>query len=283
MFSLGRDLPASAFADVARVKAHLSAYLFETSGSASAWDTFLHCTVPSLQLQRLLLQLYRPFYHRFANYTRSWKPRIDAICGSRCQERNGHVEVSRYLSAAAALNLVQKAEESDGKRYRAIYLTRFDVLLWASVDLRRYCVGPEQGEVVYTGHCHPPFVTSHGPAGAPADFHFVLSSRHARGFASITQHFARFDFFLEWEEGRRYQAMNLPDRKNRLMTQFLQQVVGVRSVMHDHVVCARHESNLRKLRVGDPHNYARCCKTDERQGNCRHLPLRLPQPEQQLA
>jgi len=196
MFRLGRNLPASAFADVARVRLHFDAYLLEPSGGQEAWDTFIHSTVPSLEVQQLLLRVHRPLSHRFANYTHSWLPRISAICNPRCQARGGHVEVSRYLSAAAALGLVRKAEESHGRTYRAVYLTRLDVLLWAVVDLRTYCVGRNQGEVAYTDHCHPPHVTTHGAGGAPADYHFVLSSRHARAFANVTQHFARFDFFL---------------------------------------------------------------------------------------
>jgi len=279
LFRLGRDLPASAFADVARVQAHLRAYLFEPSGGATAWDTFLHSTVPSLDVQRTLLRLYRPLYHRFANYSLSWQPRIDAICKLECTARGGHVEVSRYLSAAAALRLVFRAEESSGKSYAAVYLTRFDVLLWANVDLRTYCLGPKRGDVAYTDHCHPPFQTSHGAGGAPADFHFVLSSRHARGFANITQHMAGFDFFLEWEAGYRGGLRSpdfLTDRKNRLMKQFLLQVVGARSVEHDHVVCARHEMNLRQLQFGDPYYYVKCCEMAEAPStNCRHYPPRL--------
>ena len=196
LFRLGRDLPESAFADVARVQTHLRAYLFEPSGGAAAWDTFFHSTVPSLAVQRALLRLHRPLYHRFSNYTLSWQPRIDAICNQGCKQRGGHVEVSRFLSAAAALRLMFRAEEANGRSYGAVYLTRFDVLLWANVDLRTYCLGRKRGDVVYTNHCHPPFQTSHGAGGAPADYHFVLSSRHARGFANITQHIARFDFFL---------------------------------------------------------------------------------------
>jgi hypothetical protein len=196
LFRLGRDLPESAFGDVARVQTHLRAYLFEPSGGASVWDTFLHSTVPSHAVQRTLLRLYRPLYHRFSNYTLSWQPRIDALCNGDCKKRGGHVEVSRWLSAAAALRLMFRAEETNGRSYGAVYLTRFDVLLWANVDLRTFCVGQKRGDVAYTNHCHPPFQTSHGAGGSPADFHFVLSSRHARGVANITQHIARFDFFL---------------------------------------------------------------------------------------
>ena len=272
LFRLGHDLPESAFGDVTRVHAHLRAYLLEPSGGEAAWDTFLHSTVPSHAVQRTLLRLYRPLAHRFSNYTLSWQPRIDALCDEDCKRRDGHVEVSRWLSAAAALRLVFRAEETtSGRSYAAVYLTRFDVLLWATIDLRTYCVGRARGDVVYTNHCHPPFQTSHGPGGAPADFHLVLSSHQARGVANVTHHLARFDFFLEW--GPEF-PRGLGDRRNRLLTQFLMQVGNARRVKPDHVVCARHETNLRKAVYGNPHQYAQCCATTEPRNNCRHYPPR---------
>jgi hypothetical protein len=59
------------------------------------------------------------------------------------------------------------------------------------------------------------------------------------------------------------------------VTQFLLQVGGARKVEHDHVVCARHETNLRQLQYGDPYHYTSCCETTEARGNCRHYPPRL--------
>lgn len=268
LFRAGADLSPNHFVDVAFAKEHLFAHLMEPSGGVGEFDVFLHSTVPSLSMRHLLLNLYRPVASRFDDaYLRIWRRRIDRIIKGRNASAGGFstpaVEVSRYVSAAAALRLVQEAEDARGSPYAAIYLTRPDVLLWAKVDLRTYCVD----EAVYTNNCHPPFHVFHGKHGCPADFHFVLSSPSARRFSTITDHMAEYDYFAESPKG-------FDDSKNRLMMRFVRDVVGVQ-VRHDHVVAARHEEVMRKVHQQKDWyaDWCRACASVPAMPRCRHTPL----------
>ena len=153
-----------------------------------------------------------------------------------------------------------KAEEARGAPYEAIYLTRPDVLLWADVDLRSYCLhdelssasGSGGGRVVYTNNCHPPFHTFMGPKGCPADFHYVMGSASARRFATITRHFGTYDYFTE------HRTRQSPNMKNEYMEGFLRDVVGA-EMRPDHVVAGRHEESLRKAAIFLHGLYDRWC------------------------
>ena len=264
LFRTGPDLDPSQFVDVAAARNHFEAYLIAPSGGRAAVDVFMHSTVPSSAMRKLLLDLYQPVSARFDNeYNRVWRPRISRIVGGR--NASGFatpiVEVSRFISASIALGLMASAEDARGSTYLAVYLTRPDVLLWATVDLRTYCVA--EG-VVYTNNCHPPYHRLHGKLGCPADFHFVLNSSAARRFATITEHFAEYDFFAE-------SARGFDDSKNRLLSRFLREVVRAKDVRSDHVVAGRHQEVLRKGAQTGKFSYARWCTCNPL--HCRHFPL----------
>lgn len=269
LFRSGTDLSPSHFVDVAAARDHFEANLIAPSGGRTDVDIFVHSTVPSSSMRKLMLELYQPVSARFDDaYNRIWRPRIERIVAGR--NASGFatpiVEVSRYVSASVALGLMAQAEDARGSAYHAVYLTRPDVLLWAPVDLRSYCVA---GGMVYTNNCHPPYHKLHGKLGCPADFHFVLNSSAARRFVTITEHFGAYDFFAE-------SAYGFDDSKNRLMARFLREVVGAEGVAADHVVAGRHEEVMRKGALWRKSNYARWCACDPRR--CRHYPLAEVRP-----
>lgn len=104
--------------------------------------------------------------------------------------------------------------------------------------------------------------------GCPADFHFVFNSSAARRFATITEHFAEYDFFAESAKG-------FDDSKNRLVARFMREVVGATDVRADHVVAGRHEEVLRKGAIQGEAAYLRWCRC-KYAGGCRHLALAGP-------
>lgn len=260
----GLDVPVSKFIDVQLAAAHLQRYLVRSSGGRV--DTFIHSTVPSLPMRQRLLELYRPVSARFDDaYGTVWRPAVERIAAGSGRKGSGAnqpiVEVSRFLSLSAALSLVASAEDARGATYDAIYLTRPDILLWAHVDLRLYCLH----DTIYSNNVHPPFHMVWGRDGGPADFHWVMSSAHARKFGTMPQYFAKYDYFTEpanpFASGR----------KNRLMASFVGDVVGAK-LLPDHVVVGRHEEGLRKAALYLHGLYGRWCRCNLVPGKCRHPP-----------
>ena len=223
------DYNSTNFVDPVPVYQHYVRFLMEPSGGVSNFDVFMHTATPSQQVQHTLASLFQPIKANFTTrYHSEWKPRVDLI---RQSARAASVEVdeptaSRWLSAVTALNLVKEAEETGGFRYDKIYLTRPDVLLWAQVDLRRYC-----NDAVYYSNCHPPYFPGRTD-GCPSDFHYVMSSVSARRMASIIP-------FL-----RQYRNTGNM-MHNSAMGDFVHEVIGI-DFRTDHIVIARHEEVYRK-------------------------------------
>ena len=262
----GSDIPISRFVDIQTAWSHFHAYLMHASGGADSVDSFIHSTVPSLAMRQKLLQLYHPVSARFDDSFGSvWRPRVERIAAGSGRNGSGFdqpvTEVSRFLSASIALNLVREAEDARSQPYDAIYLTRPDVLLWAVVDLRAYCFDelvrsgntrPVHRRVMYSNNCHPPFHTLMGSRGCPADFHFVMDSEAARRFATMPEHFDKYHYFTEHPHS---------SYKNQYMSSFVSDVVGA-TLKPDHVVTGRHEETLRKAALFLEGLYQRWCRCE---------------------
>ena len=198
----------------------------QPSGGVLSFDVFMHTATPSRQVRTTLANIYQPVRANFtAHYHSDWKPRVDQIRRSTGMAVD-EPTASRWLSAVTALNLVKEEEDAGGFRYDKVYLTRPDILLWAEVDLRRYC-----DDAIYFSNCHPPYFPGRTD-GCPSDFHYVMSSESARRMSSIIDHLQQY---------RNTQNM----MSNSAMGEFVHQVVGV-DFRTDHIVIARHEEVFRK-------------------------------------
>ena len=220
------DYDSTNFVDPVPVYQHFIRFLMEPSGGVSNFDVFMHTATPSQQVRHTLANIYQPIKANFTiHYHSEWKPRVDRIRQSAGMQVD-EPTASRWLSAVTALNLVKEAEDSGGFHYDKIYLTRPDILLWAEVDLRRYC-----SDAVYYSNCHPPYFPSR-PDGCPSDFHYVMSSESARLMSSIISYLQRYR-----NTGNKM--------SNSAMGNFVHDIVGV-DFRTDHIVIARHEEIYRK-------------------------------------
>ena len=98
--------------------------------------------------------------------------------------------------------------------------------------MRRYC-----NDTFYTNNCFPPF---HSPP-CPADFHFVLTSAMARGFAKLPG-------FLDDHGVRLNGPFGRTDRNasNSELLEFVVRHIAPKW-SPDHIVVMRHEEVRRKL------------------------------------
>lgn len=185
----GNDSPASDFVDVELVASHFQRHLVAPSGGRV--DAFIHTWVPSVQVHAKLLHAYRPVAARFDGaYGRVWLNGFNAShqrnpVASPVSFDGGSMSpltlLSRSASLRRALEMVASAEESAGRTYDVVYVTRPDVLLWADVDLRLYC----RHDRVYHSFCKAPF---HPTKTCTSDLHFVLPGRLAPAFARGLAH-----------------------------------------------------------------------------------------------
>lgn len=218
------DVPGDVFVNLTAVASHFAKHVIAASGGQV--DVFIHSNVPSIDMQTQILQLFRPTAVAFdGSYARFWGPAYRRRGGSSKKA----AELSRWSSAVAALNLVNRAETMAQAPYDLIYLSRVDVLLWRDVDLRRYC-----RDAVYASSCrpeiHPKSKHDHG-ATCPSDFHYVMTSSVAAAFRSnIINH---------------VQSSSWHSYNNEQVHRFFNETAGV-PLKWDHIAIGRHEELLRK-------------------------------------
>lgn len=227
MMRFDHDTPASAFVDVNRTFADLRAHVMTASGGARLFDTFIHNTVPSMEVRARLIMLFKPTAVTFyGSYARAWSGHFMRL-GRHANLSES--EVSRLTSMAVVLRLVAQYEAASGHPYERIFLARPDVWLWQNVDLRRYC-----DDRVYRSNCDPPYHTA-----CLADLHYVMTSSAAAAFSTVDRHLNEFAFGSRAvEDGGRL-------RGNLAMGEFVLRYVGL-PLVADHIVIERHEEVSRK-------------------------------------
>ena len=210
------------FVNVTLVRDHLWRYVVGPSGGQV--HTFIHSTVPSLEVQAELLALYQPVSARFDGmYHSVWRQGYEKTAATTGTPY--HI-ISKWASVAAVLRLVRLAEEMRGVSYSKVYMVRLDILLWRAVDVRRYC-----DDAVYFSNCFEPFFPGR-KNGCPSDFHFVASSAVAGNMTQIPADVASTP--RPW-----YTSPNVA------LHDFLGDKLHV-DLRPDHVVIGRHEEVLRK-------------------------------------
>ena len=235
LLASSRSVRLADFANVSRTNHDLLTYLMEPSGGASLFDTFIHSTVPSREVQSRMLSLYEPIAARFdGSFARIWGAaealqQVTARASEQGRLGAGADLASRWRSAALVLGMVAEAERAMGRAYSKVVLTRPDISLWRRIDLRRYCT-----DRVYVTHCFAPYFSP----PCQADFHFVMTSTQARHFAKgasslLPMRLARLPH-------------NASKEKNDVLREYVREFVGV-ALVADHVVVGRHVEVLRKL------------------------------------
>lgn len=226
-----QDWPAALFVQPGDVRKYLRRNVERPSGGI--FHYFIHCVVPSRQLQGIMLRVFEPVSAQFlSHYDGIWarwledqKVRMGAPGGA-----------ARYQSIASALQHLRAAEMASNARYTRILLVRPDVYILRTLNLSHYC--PDH---VYVNCCERPCYQK----DRPADFHFVLTSTQAEMFANITQH--RPSPTADGAD----KAANVRGAHdpNACFKRFVFSTMGV-PLASDDIVCGLHEDVARKLSPG---------------------------------
>ena len=200
MYHNDNDIAPHYFVDATRPWFFYERNLMNMSGGRAMWDVFIHSNVPSTQVQSRMLQLYQPVSAHFDNkYGSVWRRGFERLarehgdCKSCPVKGSASVVAteSRWFSVGRALRLVREAEQTRGRRYARVFITRPDVDLVEPVDVRKYCAGH-----AYREWSEPPYLQMVSPGAVgeyPADWHLVLESTAAERFGlAVAAHHHRY-------------------------------------------------------------------------------------------